>query len=624
MRKRYLLVGILAILTLAGVCGIRYADARRAVLQIDARKTPYIDVRTGQGSSAVRPWGGDNDSRSWFFLPSCVQSHKIAVGDLAGYSVWMDGRRLQEGAVFTWEEDAGYRMQIVGPEEEVQTYEISFMKSENIPAIFIDTASGSMAYLHENKENEETGEIRVVREDGNTEYQGRLERISGRGNMTWTYVKKPYAIKLADKYPLCGLDKSDRWQLLALWREGSKLDNKIAMDIAEQLQLDYATQGTWVDLYLNGSYAGIYLLTESVTVGEGRVDIIDLEKENKKYNTDLNTVVPYQEDDNKGYLMQNGDDITGGYLIEKVGVKTYAAEKSGFITESGKTFILKSPDYASQEEVRYIKNYVGDIEHLIQDHPQEAWEYLDVDSFVKRYLIDEISLDIDSAITSMYFYKDRDDDMLYSGPAWDYDNAFGDGGSNKLDNQGYDYEHMVKDDCMDGGERLTWYADLYDTPQMQQCIREEYSKLLPYFEQLLDNGIDEYADRIRSSVKMDSMRWQGLDAEKDAAGKCSDYDANVKYTKYFISKRLNRLNEEWEIVHEEFVPPSSGEMHTVTFTNSDGVVGVIEVMDGAEFDDLPEYDASVYQGWANQYNGEVYRRQIPIYEDTIFYNAKWM
>lgn len=58
MRKRYLLVGILAILTLAGVWGIRYADARRAVLQIDARKTPYIDVRTGQGSSAVRPWGG--------------------------------------------------------------------------------------------------------------------------------------------------------------------------------------------------------------------------------------------------------------------------------------------------------------------------------------------------------------------------------------------------------------------------------------------------------------------------------------------------------------------------------------------------------------------------------------
>ena len=110
-----------------------------------------------------------------------------------------------------------------------------------IPAVFIHTDSGSMEDLNADKENEETGDICIVREDGNTEYQGRLERISGRGNSTWNYEKKPYALKLAEKSPLCGLDRSDRWRLLALWREGSKMDNKIAMELAHEIGIAHST-----------------------------------------------------------------------------------------------------------------------------------------------------------------------------------------------------------------------------------------------------------------------------------------------------------------------------------------------------------------------------------------------
>lgn len=623
MRKRYLLVGILAILTLAGVCGIRYADARRAVLQIDARKTPYIDVRTGQGSSAVRPWGGDNDSRSWFFLPSCVQSHKIAVGDLAGCSVWMDGRRLQEGAVFTWEEGAGYRMQIVGPEEEVQTYELSFMKSENIPAIFIDTASGSMAYLHENKENEETGEIRVVREDGNTEYQGRLERISTRGNSTFVYSKKPYGIKLSEKYPLCGMDKGDKWKLLALCREGSKMDNKIALDIAEQLGIAYHIQGTWTDLYLNGEYAGIYLLTESVSVGDGRIEITDLEKENKRYCDDIDQAQTYQEEDNKGYLIDDEGDITGGYLIEKDYPGHYEAENCGFTTSAGDQFTVQEPAHASARQIQYIQSFVEDIDRMVQNHDDNVWEYLDMESLGKRYLTDEISLNTDAGLTSLFFYKERGDDTLYTGPAWDYDNAFGERNSDA--ESGYDYDDSVRNICLQEDIRLKWYAQLYDDARFRQYVAGVYEELLPYLEELLDAGIDRYAQQIRASVGMDAVRWQEMyGAEQGAGGKFADFDANVKYTKYFIARRLNKLCAEWGVAHEEFVPPSSGEMHTVTFANRDGVVDVIEVMDGAEFDYLPEYDASAYQGWTYRYNDEKVRRQIPVYDDILIYNSRWM
>ena len=604
------------------------ADSVRFEIGSDAGggdENPYIAVRMENSENKVRMWQDEEGGRAYFFLPSCVNHHRVKFDNLGNKNVRIDGKLFEEGDLFTWEEDREYQMNISDEAYDVRTYSLTFMKSENIPAVFIETESGSMEYLHEDKHNEETGNICVVREDGSTEYQGKLERISGRGNATWKFEKKPYAIKLSEDYPLCGLDKGDRWRLLALWIEGSRMDNKIAMDLAEQMRLEYSVQGTWVDLYLNGEYAGNYLLAESVSVGEGRVDIYDLEKDNKQYNEDIEHAATYEEEDNKGYLIDNGSNITGGYLIEKDGTKYYEAEVCGFVTSMGNPFTIKSPRHASKEQVLYIQDYVNNIDRIVQNRLPEVWEYLDLDSFAKRFLLDEISLNMDTAVASMYFYKEKDDDKLYSGPGWDYDNAFGDGGTNQRGHNGYDYGHSVLEDFnVDESERLNWYVVLYDFPEVQQSMIEEYKKLLPYFEELLDYGIDEYADLIGASVKMDRIMWIDNNENGDPhPGKCEDYYANIKYMKYFIAKRLNFLCDRWGVEHEEFAVPSSGEMHTVTFANYEGVIDTMEIMDGAELENPLEYDESVYQGWENQFNGEIYRKQIPIYEDTVFYNPRW-
>ena len=39
----------------------------------------------------------------------------------------------------------------------------------------------------------------------------------------------------------------------------------------------YTPQATWVDLYLNGEYQGLYQISEKVEVGNGRVEIADQE-----------------------------------------------------------------------------------------------------------------------------------------------------------------------------------------------------------------------------------------------------------------------------------------------------------------------------------------------------------
>lgn len=625
MRKRYYLILILFVLTASGIVYMNQMKLNSVCLEVGSEMwegvTPYITVSMEHSENRICLWQDEEDGKAYFFLPSCVSHHKVRFGDLGGSSVRVDGELFEGGDSFAWEEGREYQMQITNDAYEVRTYAVTFMKSENIPAVFINTESGGMEYLNADKDNEETGDICVVREDGNTEYQGTLERISGRGNSTWEYEKKPYAIKLSEKYPLCGLDKSDRWRLLALWREGSKMDNKIAMDLAQEMGMAYSVQGTWVDLYLNGEYNGNYLLTESVSVGDGRVDIYDLEKDNKQYNANIEQALRYEEDSRKGYLIDNGDNITGGYLIEKDHPKHYEVEPNGFVTTAGSQFTINAPSHASAEQVEYISGYVDNIEQMVLSGQQEIWEYLDADSFAKRFILDEVSLNTDTGLTSMYFYKERNDDTLYSGPTWDYDNAFGE--RNTDSERGYDYEYTVLDICENSSNTLNWYAKLYETPEMQQRVIKIYRDLMPYFDELLDRGIDEYADMIDASVKMDRVLWADKNIQGDSTGKYADYYLNIKYMKYFIAKRLNWLCARWGVNHEEFAVPSSGEMHLVTFANYEGVVGTMEVMDGTELENPPEYDASVFQGWADQYTGEKYRRQIPIYDDIVFYNGRW-
>ena len=170
---------------------------------------------------------------------------------------------------------------------------------------------------------------------------------------------------------------------------------------------------------------------------------------------------------------------------------------------------------------------------------------------------------------------------------------------------------------------LNWYQKLYETPELYQCIVEEYAGMMPFFERLLSVGIDGYAERIRASVSMDDARWRSTRESEGSFTRYENYDASVNYTKFFLANRLNCLCARWGVFHEPFSAPQSGEMHQVTFSVYEGVVETLQVPDGSELSYTPEYDASKYQGWTYRRSGEPYSGYIPVYEDMELYNAKW-
>lgn len=196
--------------------------------------------------------GKAEDGKWYFFLPACVESDTICINPQKGPKILINGKQVQADSLFQYESNQIYEIAITDNKNNQFNYQITFMKSDNIPAVFIETESGNMEYIDENKYNEEKGYISIVKENGNVEYAGNLDRISGRGNTSWEYNKKPYVIKLKNAEALLGMDAGKKWYLLPVWREGNRMNTKVVMDIASELGLSYTPECTWIDLYLNG------------------------------------------------------------------------------------------------------------------------------------------------------------------------------------------------------------------------------------------------------------------------------------------------------------------------------------------------------------------------------------
>ena len=617
MKKKALLICAFAALCCAALL-MFISQQPQIQLHINNDNSLMLTIHSNGTEKKIYPYENSNDGKSYFFLPSYVKTNTISVAKLNNKEIEINGEKIKSHVQFNWSDTESYDIAITASDGSVlQQYQTSFMKSANLPAIFIDTDSGSMEYLHKNKNNEEGGSISIIEESGNMEYSAKLDRISGRGNSSWdAYPKKPYAIKLKTPKALLGMDAGKKWCLLPVWREEVRMSTRLAFDIANELGLEFTPECKWIDLYLNGEYNGNYLLCEAVAIGDGRVEINNLEKENKANNPDILEAANFTEDSYKGYELTNGDNIDGGYLVEKDYFLYYNEDNAGFLTDSGYCFTLKSPEHASREQVEYIREYFQTIENMIVNGEPDYDNYIDLDSFAARFLVDEISLNFDTNVTSMYFYKEKNSNLLYAGPVWDYDSSMGWG---KLGSGEWaDYEQTTLNVLRD--EELNWYQLLFQNETFYNQVITDYEKLLPYMETLIESTIDEYANTVQASTLMDETRWQNSYIDSNERGHYETFDNNVRYLKFFLAKRLNYLCNKWQIPYKEFTTYSTGIQHEITFVHDGEVVETRLVMDGEELTDLPYLDEEKYFGWS-WYNvqNKVYRGKLPIYEDCTFY-----
>ena len=442
---------------------------------------------------------------------------------------------------------------------------LTILQGSRIPGLFLEVDGEELKKVNRSKDNVITeGRAVYTEADGSVSYTGGLDQLKGRGNNTFRYSKKPYQIKLAEKASLSGMGKGRTWVLLANWTDLSLLRNQIVLDMSREIGLRNAVSCTQADVWINGLYQGLYLVTEKIQIGKGRIDIANLEKKTEKVNGDPFEAGKIVTEKSAAYPLlrsypqvKDPEDITGGYIMtieKKHRMKDYVL--AGFRTENELSIQIKEPTYPSRGQAEYLFARITEMQNALiaEDGTEPATgkrydEYLDVQSFARRFLIEDWCKNYDFIGGSQFLYKDSDlnDPLIYAGPSWDYDLCFG-----NMEDRGYPAT----------GKYLTSYRKktnlywlLYSHEDFrntvgdiwQNSFRQAAAVLLGEKEaepEGVIRSLDEYAEQIRDSAAMNSRRWPG-GGGTTGRGAGGDFDNAIRYMKEWISARTEWMDGEY-------------------------------------------------------------------------------
>ena len=218
-------------------------------------------------------------------------------------------------------------------------------------------------------------------------------QIKVRGNSTALVSKKAYNIKFQKKQNLYGMGSGKKWALLANAFDPTLLRNTIALDLAQYMGLEFTSNSIMTELWLDGSLRGCYQLTEPVQEGKDRVNIDVESNEGKK-----------------------------DFLVEYE--KTRYEEGETYIKINDLRFTVKEPEDPDENQTAYISETMTGIYDTIKAGNEEEIEnIIDINSFVKYYILNEYLKTCDFDFSSTYFYFKNG--KLYAGPPWDYDLSLG-------------------------------------------------------------------------------------------------------------------------------------------------------------------------------------------------------
>ena len=591
-------------------------------LQTEEMPEILLSVEGENENTKVLLWQSE-DGTGYFFLPGYARNRGLVLEKADGGSIQIGSRHVKEGDVLLdVAEEETYQITYLDRRgETVFSMPLVFLYSADLPVLSLTTKSGEMTAIEEEKGYEESGTVQLLDLNGGELYEGTAESIRGRGNTTWTLAKKPFQFKLDKEADLLGFGEAKTWNLIANGYDETRLRNRITMELARELDMSYVPESQMIDLYINHVYYGNYYLFEKVEVGEERVAIRDMEETlNTAYgDTELGKLKSIENPEGTrkwtGAVCEE-ENLSGGYLLERELPARYAGELSGFVTSQGDYYVLQSPRYASKEQVDYIADLMQEFQDTVSTedgiHPQTGKhysDYIDMDSFVRKYLVEEISKNYDGGVTSSFFYKPQDtvSDKIFAGPVWDFDVAFGNCNLDEIASNPVGITRLS--DHVYGTEV---FARLYEKEDFYSDMVMLYEqKALPYLKSLLAGGIDRMVAESRQSAKLDSIRWENLENRYQYY---KDYDNDVRYLKYFIQERVNFLNSVW--LNEE-------SYHNVTFVVDGEAWQIFCVKDGLISGDepIPARYSSLFMGWVTE-AGVPYDRYKPVYEDMTFY-AIW-
>ena len=389
----------------------------------------------------------------------------------------------------------------------------------------------------------------IITKDSMILYDGNIG-IEYRGSSSQSFDKKSYGFETWDEenedmdYPLLGFPEEEDWIFYGPYSDKTLIRNKLIYDLSNQIGR-YASRTKFCELTINNQYMGVYVFMEKLKRDKNRIAIKKLE------NDDLDSI-----------------NISGGYIIK---IDKSDDENGEQVYNDFNAFISNyKPNYATyqsiwfnyeypkpkdihNEQKQYINSYFDNFEKALsginfKDSLSGYRKYIDVESFIDFFILNELSNNLDGYRLSTYLHKNRNE-KLKIGPIWDFNLSFGNG--NYCNGDKYDtWTYKFNETCSDDFWLIPfWWEKLLEDPYFVNKLKERWNELRK--KELSDENIFQMIQNYISILKNESGAVYRNYSKWNVIGKYlwpnnyvgNSYESEIDYLIKWISKRNNWLDK---------------------------------------------------------------------------------
>ena len=350
-----------------------------------------------------------------------------------------------------------------------------------------------------------------------------------RGHSSRRFEKANYFIRFVnDDGTNCpksflGMDAHHEWALHGPFLDKTLVRNYMWYNISGEI-MDYSPNVRFFELVLNGEYRGLYLAIETITAG--------------KEGARLSLAVNKKDNTFSGYALRLdwGDTDEENKLYPFTNYTTRAKTQHELVYPGAKNMTPELKEAIKNEFSLFEKSlYSYDYNNKKYGYKN----YIDVDSFVDYFLINELTCNYDAGSLSTYIYKDTLG--KYKMCVWDFNSAC----------DAYQEQPMPTDDFR--LHTVLWFQMLFMDDEFTDRVVERYRELRQtvFSEEYLFGFVDDTVDYLGSAVDRNYNRWgytfeQDYDLLHPTDRNPRNYEESVEQLKSFLTKRLAFMDENIE------------------------------------------------------------------------------
>ncbi len=354
-----------------------------------------------------------------------------------------------------------------------------------------------------------------------------------RGNSSRTFDKPGYAVNLINSdgtdraQSMLGMDAHADWVLHGPFIDKSLMRNYMWYNIAGGI-MDWAPNVRFCEVTVNGEYMGLYVLCESITAGQD--------------GARLSMSVDVKNNSFSGYVLR----LDRGAANPQKNLRTFS--KYSLRTKNIIDLVYPGSGKSTPALAEEIRQDFSDFEKALYsydfDNPGDGYDtYIDTQSFVDYFLINEFTCNYDAGWLSTYIYKDISGKFRMC--IWDFNSACDNYQESKMMPNNFEMQNCL------------WYVMLIKDEDFTDALIKRYRELRGTFfsEEFLYDYIDSCIDYLGPAVERNFEKW-GYTFEKEndvlspAWRNPRSYDEAIESLKSFIAERGEWMDENIESLRQ--------------------------------------------------------------------------